>query len=116
MDALDDVGARQGEDVAVTFEVLGMILEALARIRGLTPPARLRVRVDLRVKLPAQARRALDNARRRRQRAQAAEAEAAAATVEAARELLEKYLASKLTPDDPPRSEAQKLLRQASGG
>src|SRR5713226_8199521 len=34
----------------------------------------------------------------------------------AARELLEKYLASELTPDDPPRSEAQKLLRQASGG
>ena len=34
----------------------------------------------------------------------------------AARELLEKYLASQLTPDDPPRSDAQKLLRQASGG
>ena len=36
--------------------------------------------------------------------------------IDTARELLEKYLAASLTPDDPPRSEAQKLLRQASGG
>ena len=33
-----------------------------------------------------------------------------------ARELLEKYLASALTPDDPPRADAQKLLRQTAGG
>jgi Flp pilus assembly protein TadD len=33
-----------------------------------------------------------------------------------ARQLLEKYLQSPLTPDDPPRSEAQRLLRQANGG
>ncbi len=33
-----------------------------------------------------------------------------------ARKLLERYLASSLTPDDPPRTDAQKLLRQASGG
>lgn len=32
-----------------------------------------------------------------------------------ARQLLERYLKSTLTPDDPPRSEAEKLLRQASG-
>lgn len=36
--------------------------------------------------------------------------------IEKARELLEKYLASSLTPDDPSREEAQKLLRQVSGG
>ena len=36
--------------------------------------------------------------------------------IETARELLEKYLASSLTPDDPSREEAQKLLRQAAGG
>jgi len=36
--------------------------------------------------------------------------------LETARELLEKYLAASLTPDDPSREEAQKLLRQASGG
>jgi Flp pilus assembly protein TadD len=35
--------------------------------------------------------------------------------LDTARELLEKYLASSLTPDDPSREEAQKLLRQASG-
>jgi hypothetical protein len=29
---------------------------------------------------------------------------------------LQKYLASSLTPDDPPRADAQKLLRQVSGG
>ncbi|HVP45975.1 MAG TPA: tetratricopeptide repeat protein [Bryobacteraceae bacterium] len=36
--------------------------------------------------------------------------------LETARELLEKYLAASLTPDDPSREEAEKLLRQASGG
>jgi Flp pilus assembly protein TadD len=36
--------------------------------------------------------------------------------LETARELLEKYLASSLTPEDPPRAEAQKLLRQTTGG
>jgi Flp pilus assembly protein TadD len=36
--------------------------------------------------------------------------------METARALLEKYLASPLTPEDPPRSQARKLLRQASGG
>jgi Flp pilus assembly protein TadD len=36
--------------------------------------------------------------------------------IETARVLLEKYLASPLTPDDPSREEAQKLLHQASGG
>lgn len=33
-----------------------------------------------------------------------------------ARRLLERYLSSDLTPDDPPRADAQKLLRKASGG
>jgi tetratricopeptide (TPR) repeat protein len=33
----------------------------------------------------------------------------------AARTLLKRYLASTLSPDDPPRSEAEKLLRQAEG-
>ena len=32
-----------------------------------------------------------------------------------ARELLNKYLRSDLTPDDPPREQAEKLLKQASG-
>ncbi|HKE28759.1 MAG TPA: tetratricopeptide repeat protein [Bryobacteraceae bacterium] len=32
-----------------------------------------------------------------------------------ARQLLERYLGSQLTPDDPPRSEARKLLKQAQG-
>lgn len=32
-----------------------------------------------------------------------------------ARKLLEKYLTSSLTPDDPPRGDARKLLRQVSG-
>jgi tetratricopeptide (TPR) repeat protein len=32
-----------------------------------------------------------------------------------ARKLLERYLASNLTPDDPPRADAQKLLRRAMG-
>jgi len=36
--------------------------------------------------------------------------------IETAKALLEKYLASSLTPDDPPRADAQKLLRQVSGG
>ncbi len=33
-----------------------------------------------------------------------------------ARDLLERYLNASLTPDDPPRREAEKLLRQVSGG
>jgi tetratricopeptide (TPR) repeat protein len=33
-----------------------------------------------------------------------------------AREMLEQFLALPLTPDDPPREEARKLLRQVSGG
>ena len=33
-----------------------------------------------------------------------------------ARELLRQYLSSHLTPDDPPRSEAEKLLKQVQGG
>ncbi len=33
-----------------------------------------------------------------------------------AKQLLEKYLQSSLTPDDPPRSEAQRLLKQAQAG
>jgi Flp pilus assembly protein TadD len=36
--------------------------------------------------------------------------------LEAARALLKQYLTASLTPDDPPRSDAQKLLRQAEGG
>jgi TolA-binding protein len=36
--------------------------------------------------------------------------------IETAKALLEKYLAASLTPDDPPRADAQKLLRQVSGG
>jgi cytochrome c-type biogenesis protein CcmH/NrfG len=32
-----------------------------------------------------------------------------------AKVLLKRYLESKLTPDDPPREEAQKLLRKAEG-
>ena len=32
-----------------------------------------------------------------------------------ARELLKRYLSSRLTPDDPPRAEAAKLLRQIEG-
>jgi len=36
--------------------------------------------------------------------------------IEEARILLEKYLASPLTPDDPSRAEARKLLQQVSGG
>jgi cytochrome c-type biogenesis protein CcmH/NrfG len=35
---------------------------------------------------------------------------------ELARDLLKRYLNSNLTPDDPPRSEATKLLRQVQGG
>ena len=35
--------------------------------------------------------------------------------VDTARELLKKYLTASLTPEDPPRSEAQRLLRKASG-
>jgi Flp pilus assembly protein TadD len=33
-----------------------------------------------------------------------------------ARKLLQRYLAAQLTPDDPPRAQAEKLLRKASGG
>ncbi len=36
--------------------------------------------------------------------------------IETAKALLEKYLAAKLTPDDPRRADAEKLLRQVSGG
>lgn len=36
--------------------------------------------------------------------------------LDVARTLLEQYLSSNLTPDDPPRSEATKLLRKARGG
>jgi cytochrome c-type biogenesis protein CcmH/NrfG len=36
--------------------------------------------------------------------------------LDTAKKLLERYLASTLTPDDPPRSEARKLLRRAEGG
>jgi Flp pilus assembly protein TadD len=35
--------------------------------------------------------------------------------IDTARQLLEKYLAASLTPNDPSRSDAQKLLRQTSG-
>jgi cytochrome c-type biogenesis protein CcmH/NrfG len=37
------------------------------------------------------------------------------AHLDVARQLLQRYLASALTPDDPPRADALKLLRQASG-
>jgi len=36
--------------------------------------------------------------------------------MEVAKKLLEKYLSAQLTPDDPPRSDARKLLLEASGG
>lgn len=36
--------------------------------------------------------------------------------LEQAKELLKKYLSSTLTPDDPPREQAEKLLKQAQGG
>ena len=36
--------------------------------------------------------------------------------LEEARSLLQRYLNASLTPDDPPRHEAEKLLRQVSGG
>ena len=36
--------------------------------------------------------------------------------IETAKDLLERYLTAPLTPDDPPRSDARKLLRQVSGG
>jgi tetratricopeptide (TPR) repeat protein len=36
--------------------------------------------------------------------------------LEVARELLHRYLSANLTPDDPPKSEARKLLRQIEGG
>jgi Flp pilus assembly protein TadD len=35
---------------------------------------------------------------------------------DAARRLLKRYLQAQLTPDDPPRAEAEKLLKKASGG
>lgn len=50
------------------------------------------ITVELRVKLPAQVRRATESARRRRERARGAEAAAAAATREAARALVESGL------------------------
>ena len=36
--------------------------------------------------------------------------------IETAQRLLQKYLTARLTPDDPPREEARKLLEQVSGG
>jgi Flp pilus assembly protein TadD len=36
--------------------------------------------------------------------------------LEQAHKLLQQYLDSPLTPDDPPKSAAEKLLRQAAGG
>lgn len=36
--------------------------------------------------------------------------------LDVARELLKRYLAMTLTPEDPPRSQAEKLLKQAQGG
>ena len=36
--------------------------------------------------------------------------------LETARQLLRQYVQAALTPDDPPRAQAEKLLRQASGG
>jgi tetratricopeptide (TPR) repeat protein len=36
--------------------------------------------------------------------------------LDVASELLKRYMSSRLTPDDPPRSDAAKLLRQAQGG
>jgi tetratricopeptide (TPR) repeat protein len=36
--------------------------------------------------------------------------------IETAKRLLQKYLTARLTPDDPPREEARKLLEQVSGG
>lgn len=36
--------------------------------------------------------------------------------LETARQLLKRYLESQLTPDDPPRTEAERLLKKASGG
>lgn len=35
--------------------------------------------------------------------------------LEVARDLLKRYLSARLTPDDPPRAEAEKLLKQAGG-
>jgi len=36
--------------------------------------------------------------------------------IETAKRLLQKYLTARLTPDDPPREEARKLLQEVSGG
>ena len=36
--------------------------------------------------------------------------------LETARQLLRRYLQAELTPDDPPRADAEKLLKKASGG
>jgi hypothetical protein len=36
--------------------------------------------------------------------------------LEVAKELLKRYMSMDLNPDDPPKSEAAKLLRQAHGG
>ena len=35
--------------------------------------------------------------------------------LDTARELLKRYMAANLTPDDPPRAQAQKLLEEAGG-
>ncbi len=53
---------------------------------------RASVTVELQVKLPAQARRATESARRRRERARSAELESAAATREAAQALVDSGL------------------------
>jgi cytochrome c-type biogenesis protein CcmH/NrfG len=36
--------------------------------------------------------------------------------LETARQLLERYLQAQLTPEDPPRAAAEKLLKKAAGG
>jgi cytochrome c-type biogenesis protein CcmH/NrfG len=36
--------------------------------------------------------------------------------LDTARKLLQRYLQAQLSPDDPPRAEAEKLLKKASGG
>ncbi len=47
---------------------------------------------------------------------QQTEYEQARRNLDVARKLLEQYLNSPLTPDDPPRSEAQQLLKKAAKG
>ena len=36
--------------------------------------------------------------------------------LDTARQLLKRYLQAELLPDDPPRADAEKLLKKASGG